>query len=58
VAESKSIPHNTTLDDANYSETNDLYLFGAHFFLSGEKVEHKRAVFTLLGLLSKVGGLL
>ena len=33
-------------------------VYGAHFYLSKNKIEHTRTAFTLIKLLSQIGGLL
>jgi hypothetical protein len=37
--------------------STDKLWFGTYFFVSGERMEHKRDVFTVVDLFSKVGGL-
>ena len=58
VGPSKFMKYNVSHDmgETYHSET-PIVLFGSYFFVSEERREFKREVFTIVDLLSKVGGL-
>ena len=49
--------HSETRDGIIYKDYENETLFCAYFYLSGEQVIHNQRLFTLLGLISEIGGL-
>ena len=49
---------NMTLDGTNFHQETRQTLYGSYFFVSNERVEHSRKVYSIVDLLAALGGLL